>query len=94
MKSYEELLQERQNLEQQLQEARKREVSDAIAEARALIAKYELKPTDLFSARRGVGSRTFSSEPKYRDPATGKTWTGRGKPPAWIQGQDRGKFEI
>ena len=34
-------------------------------------------------------------EPKYRDPATGKTWTGRGKPPTWIAGaQDRGAFLI
>jgi DNA-binding protein H-NS len=24
--------------------------------------------------------------PMYRDPKTGKTWTGRGKPPAWIAG--------
>jgi len=24
--------------------------------------------------------------PKYGDPKTGKTWTGRGKPPAWIAG--------
>ncbi len=24
--------------------------------------------------------------PKYRDPQTGKTWTGRGKPPNWIVG--------
>jgi len=23
---------------------------------------------------------------KYRDPKSGKTWTGRGKPPAWIAG--------
>ena len=23
---------------------------------------------------------------KYRDPKTGKTWTGRGKPPGWIAG--------
>src|SRR5260370_5002364 len=27
--------------------------------------------------------------PIYRDPATGQTWTGRGKPPKWIQNQDR-----
>jgi len=93
MKTYDELLQERQQLEQQLQEARKREVNDAIAEARTLIAKYDLKPNDLFSPRRG-GSRTFSSEAKYRDPVSGKTWTGRGKPPMWIVGQDRAKFAI
>jgi DNA-binding protein H-NS len=33
--------------------------------------------------------------PMYRDPETGKTWTGRGKPPAWIAGaQDRSPFLI
>jgi len=32
--------------------------------------------------------------PKYRDPATGKTWTGRGKAPKWIDGKDRSKFLI
>jgi DNA-binding protein H-NS len=32
--------------------------------------------------------------PKYRDPATGQTWTGRGKAPKWIQNEDREKFAI
>jgi DNA-binding protein H-NS len=32
--------------------------------------------------------------PKYRNQATGETWTGRGKPPKWIQGQDRDQFLI
>jgi DNA-binding protein H-NS len=33
--------------------------------------------------------------PKYRDPKTQKTWTGRGKPPAWIAGvADREPFLI
>jgi DNA-binding protein H-NS len=32
--------------------------------------------------------------PKYRDPATGNTWTGRGKAPKWIDGKDRAKFLI
>ena len=32
---------------------------------------------------------------KYRDPKTGKTWTGRGKPPLWIVGvKDRTPFLI
>jgi DNA-binding protein H-NS len=31
---------------------------------------------------------------KYRNPATGETWTGRGKAPKWIEGQDRNKFAI
>ena len=33
--------------------------------------------------------------PKYRDPASSKTWTGRGKPPNWIVGAtDRSAFLI
>ena len=31
---------------------------------------------------------------KYQDPESGKTWTGRGKPPNWILGKDRTLFEI
>jgi DNA-binding protein H-NS len=32
---------------------------------------------------------------KYRDPATGTTWSGRGKEPHWIKGaSDRTPFEI
>jgi DNA-binding protein H-NS len=32
--------------------------------------------------------------PKYRDPATGKTWTGRGRAPTWLEGKDKVKFLI
>lgn len=31
---------------------------------------------------------------KYRDPETGATWSGRGKPPRWIAGKDREQFAI
>ena len=31
---------------------------------------------------------------KYRDPATGATWTGRGVAPKWIAGKDRVQFAI
>jgi DNA-binding protein H-NS len=47
-----------------------------------------------------AGPRTFKqrkpmppSQPKYRDPATGSTWSGRGKPPRWLQG-DRDAYLI
>ena len=38
---------------------------------------------------------TKPGAPKYRDPVSGKTWTGRGKPPNWIVGvSDRSAFLI
>ena len=31
---------------------------------------------------------------KFRDPETGKTWSGRGREPTWIKGKDREEFKI
>lgn len=42
-------------------------------------------------------STSTPAAPKYRDPATGATWTGRGVAPAWIKDyakEDRGQFLI
>ena len=72
--------------------------ADAVAEVRALIAKYDLTEKDVFPAgRRGARGRRASAgkvPPKYRDPVTGQTWTGRGKAPRWIDGKDRTQFLI
>lgn len=97
MKTYKELLAEREALDQQISAARKTEIADAISQIRNLIADHGLTEEDIFPTRRRAGSvKTGQSivAPKYRDPATGATWTGRGKPPAWIRDQDREQFLI
>jgi len=96
MTSYKELLQQREQLEQKIQEARKSELSDAVAKVRALVAEYGLSVDDVFppaKATRGAG-QGGKVAPKYRNPETGQTWTGRGKAPKWIENQDREKFAI
>jgi DNA-binding protein H-NS len=95
--SYKELLKQREALEQQITEARRRELSEAIAQARAIVAEFGLTSQDVFPvgrAGRAAPSAGAKVAPKYRDPATGQTWTGRGKAPKWIQGQDREQFAI
>ncbi len=100
MTSYKELLKQREALEQQINEARRRELSDAVAQVRALVAEHGLTAQDVFPSGKAAGKAGRSSTagtkvaPKYRDPATGQTWTGRGKAPKWIQNQDREKFAI
>ncbi len=97
MTSYKELLKQREALEQQIHEARKREISDALATVRATVQEYGLTPADVFPSGRARGTSAAKGSKvaaKYRDPASGATWTGRGKPPRWIQNQDRSKFEI
>ncbi|MEN2385728.1 H-NS histone family protein [Comamonas sp. A7-5] len=91
--SYKELLAQREALEQQIAAARKAEVAGAVQEIRSLIDAFGLTQDDVFPPAKQK-RETASVAPKYRDPATGQTWTGRGKPPAWIKDQDRSKFEI
>jgi DNA-binding protein H-NS len=90
------LLAQKQALEAQIEAARKAEISDAVAKVKALVAEHGLSAKDIFgSAKRGAkaGARGAVA-PKYRDPASGATWTGRGKAPKWIEGKDRAKFAI
>ena len=97
MSSYKELLAQRNALELQIEEARRRELADAVAKVRTLVTDYGLTADDIFPPARG--GRTSSTQgvkvaPKYRNQATGETWTGRCKPPKWIQGQDLDQFLI
>jgi len=95
-KSYKELLAEREALEQAIAQARQNEIASAVARVRELVAEFGLTPQDVFPGRaaKTAGKATGKVAAKYRDPATGQTWTGRGKPPKWIDGKDRSQFLI
>lgn len=91
--SYKELLAQLEALKIKTEEARRRELADAVGKVREMVEQFGLTAEDVFPPLRKKAS-TGTVAPKYRDPATGATWTGRGKPPAWIAGQDREKFVI
>ena len=93
MNDYKTLLQQKAELDARIAEVMKTERAGAVAEVRDLIRQYQLTEQDVFPAS---GSRTKGSvgTPKFRDPETGATWTGRGKPPNWILGKDRSAYEI
>ncbi|WP_198970672.1 H-NS histone family protein [Xylophilus sp. ASV27] len=99
MTSYKELLKQREALEAQINDARQRETADAVSQVRRIVEEYGLTAQDVFPPARGRVGRASASRGskvavKYRDPATGATWTGRGKAPKWIQGEDRSKYAI
>ncbi len=89
---------------------RKAETAAAAAKIKALVAQHGLTADDLglpgATAKGGgkvkvksVGRKAAGPKrigvAKYQDPKTGKTWTGVGKPPAWIAGaKNRDKFLI
>ena len=94
--SYKELLQQRAALDAQIAEARLKEFGDAVAKVRALVAEYEMDVEDVFPPAKARSSASVGQKvaPKYRNPSTGETWTGRGKAPKWIADQDRSQFLI
>lgn len=93
MTSYTDLLARKAELDAQIAQAQAEAKAKAVAEARALIQEHGLTAADVFPQSKGKAKGSVGA-PKYRDPATGATWTGRGKPPNWINGKDRTPFLI
>jgi DNA-binding protein H-NS len=94
MSSYKDLLAQREQLDKQIKEVIAREKADGIAKAKLIIEQHGLSASDLFSRKAGVKGAGGKVAPKYRNPATGETWTGRGKAPKWIEGKDRSGYLI
>ena len=91
MSEYQNLLAQKAALDAQIAQAQAEAKAQAVAQARALIQEHGLTAADVFPPAKSKGS---VGAPKYRDPATGATWTGRGKPPNWINCKDRAPFLI
>lgn len=89
------LIKQKEALEAQIAQTRQSEVNAAITKARSIVAEYGLTAQDVFGGKRGPkASAKNPVAAKYRDPSTGNTWSGRGKPPLWIAGKDRAQFAI
>jgi DNA-binding protein H-NS len=99
MSQYSELKAQIARLQAQADEARRTEIADVIAMIREKIAEYGLSAQDLgfavaAAARRGRPPKKAPLPPRYQDPKTGATWSGRGKPPKWIAGKNRERYLI
>ncbi len=83
MASYQEILSQIEELKRKAEEARKQEMSGALAEIRRLMAEFGITVEDIVG-RAGKAKSKGGMVAKYRDPDSGKTWTGRGRRPAWV----------
>lgn len=87
MASLQELIAQKEALEREIERTRNQDRSDAIAKVRALMDQYGLTAADLSGkgsakARAGKGNKVAA---KYRNAATGDTWSGRGLQPKWLK---------
>lgn len=89
---YKTLLQQKAELEAKIAATLKAEKGGVIVKVRELVEQFGLTQDDIFST--GKAKSASIGVAKYRDPASGATWTGRGKPPRWIEGKDRKALEI
>ena len=99
MATYRELKAQIANLEKEAAVARAAEIAEVLADVRAKVAEYGLTEHEVFGklpGREESKRRQHQSlPPKYLDPVTGSTWSGRGRAPAWIANvKRREKFLI
>ncbi|ONC30514.1 H-NS histone [Burkholderia pseudomallei] len=93
MSTYQELVSERRELLAQIEEAKANERRLVIADVRKLVSDFELTQKEVFG-RMYKARSAGQKKARYRDPLSGATWTGLGRPPAWIVGKDRAQFAV
>jgi DNA-binding protein H-NS len=87
MASLQELIAQKEALERQIELTKKQDRNEAIAKVRNLMSEYGLSASDLSaksSSKAGPKSGNKVAA-KYRNKATGESWSGRGLQPKWLK---------
>ncbi len=88
MATLQDLLDRKAALEKEIESTRKQERAEAISKVRALMSQYGLTAADLNSKsapKEGGSGKGGKVAIKYRNTATGDTWSGRGLQPKWLK---------
>lgn len=95
MSTYQEYAAKIAELQQLAEAARKNEIADAKAKIAEIMKQYGLTIADLAGATKVTNVKErVAVAAKYRNDATGETWTGRGRSPKWLEGKDKDQFLI
>lgn len=90
MSSLQDLLAQRAEIEKKIADVQREARADAVAKVKALMAEYGLTAADIsgkapVARAAGVTKPTGKVAAKYRNAATGESWTGRGLQPKWLK---------
>jgi DNA-binding protein H-NS len=94
------LLAQKAAIEQQIADAQRHQRAEAIQKVRTIMSEYGLTLADIGS--KGVAmpkKATAKVAAKYRNAATGESWSGRGLKPKWLtaalaSGKSLGDFAV
>lgn len=83
MATYQELKAQAEALLKQAEAARRAEIASVVADIQARMKEYGISIDDLKGgAKKGKPRGAVAA--KYKNPATGETWSGRGRAPKWL----------
>lgn len=101
----EQIEKEIQKLKEEARALQERHRGPALDSILSVMLEYDISPEDVAAAYRAATRATRRTgakqtiAPKYRDPSSGQTWSGRGRTPRWLtaaeeQGRHRNDFLI
>ncbi|MDO9315378.1 MAG: H-NS histone family protein [Burkholderiaceae bacterium] len=88
MSTLKELLDRKAALDKEIESTRKQEHANAIEKVRALMQEHGLTIADISNkvpVRASSSTKGGKVAAKYRNKATGETWSGRGLQPKWLK---------
>ena len=77
-----ELIAQKQAIENQIAEVVKAERKEALQTVKTLMTQFTITPDELTKIT-AAKAPTKKVAPKWKDPLSDKTWTGRGRTPIW-----------
>jgi DNA-binding protein H-NS len=87
-----------EQLQREAAEQRDRELVEAVQKIRDLMQEYGITVDDLQTVRKKGAVKNAAAKKsgtaQFRDVETGNTWSGRGRMPNWLSGQDKERFRI
>jgi DNA-binding protein H-NS len=91
--SLDHLVESRDAIEREIRQQASDELAELDARRAVLITLLGGEPCEVFESV-NMTLTPVASLPKYRDPETGKTWSGRGKRPNWFDADRADAFLI
>jgi DNA-binding protein H-NS len=91
MNSYNAIQKQIAELQKQAEAARIQEIDGALSQIKALMQEYGIGIQDLASKQKKKSVKKGAVGVQFQD-GKGNTWSGRGRMPSWLKGQDKEQF--
>jgi DNA-binding protein H-NS len=93
MASLKEIQAQIEQLQKQAAAQREQDLAGAFQQIRDLMQEFGITVDDLQSSRKKKAAKKPGTV-QFRNSQTGETWSGRGRMPNWLAGQDKEQFRL